>query len=106
MGRLTDPAQGYCEMYCENYGVPGCSPESCAMKHEVEMYEALKQLEGIVPFDRLIALAAADRDGRIIVLPEKATLVSAVCQNKDGIYLMNHMGVYEVNSEVCHEPKE
>lgn len=70
MDRLTDPSQGYCEKYCENFGVPGCSPESCAMKHEVEMYEVLKQLEGIVSFDRLIELTAADRDGEIIILPQ------------------------------------
>lgn len=34
MDRLTDSAQGYCEMYCENYGIPGCDPETCARKGE------------------------------------------------------------------------
>lgn len=106
MDRLTDAARGYCEKYCENYGVPGCSPESCGMKAEVSIYEGLRRLENIVLYDRLLELAEADRDERIIVLPKKATLISAVCQNKDGIYLMNHMGVYEVNSEVRHEPKK
>lgn len=69
MKRLTDPAQGYCEMYCENYGIPGCEPETCARKSEVAMYERLKDVEGIVLFERLVELAFADRDGRCVVLP-------------------------------------
>lgn len=71
MDRLTDSAQGYCEMYCENYGIPGCDPETCARKGEVAMYERLKDVEGIVPFDRLVELAQADRAGLAKVLPCK-----------------------------------
>lgn len=71
MDRLTDSAQGYCEMYCENYGIPGCDPETCARKGEVAMYERLKDVEGIVPFDRLVELAFADRAGLAKVLPCK-----------------------------------
>ena len=35
------------------------------------MYDALKSIEGIVPFDRLLELADADRAGRLVVLPVK-----------------------------------
>lgn len=70
MDRLTDSAQGYCEMYCENYGIPGCDPETCARKGEVAMYERLKDVEGIVPFDRLVKLAFADRAGKCLIVPD------------------------------------
>ena len=61
--RLTDPAQGYCEKYCTHYLLPGCDPETCCRKNEVRMYEALKQIEGRVSFERLVLLAAADQKG-------------------------------------------
>ena len=71
MERLTSPAEGYCEKYCPDYIMPGCDPEKCAHKNDVTMYEALKSIEGIVPFDRLCELAEADKDGRLVVLPCK-----------------------------------
>ena len=63
--RLTSSAEGYCEKYCPDYIMPGCDPEKCAYKNDVAMYEALKSIEGIVPFDRLRELAQADRDGKL-----------------------------------------
>lgn len=57
MERLTSPAEGYCEKYCPDCIMPGCDPEKCAHKNDVAMYEALKSIEGIVPFDRLRDLA-------------------------------------------------
>lgn len=71
MDRLTSPAEGYCETYCNDYIMPECDPEKCAHKHDVAMYEALKSIEGIVPFDRIHELARADREGRCVVLPCK-----------------------------------
>lgn len=69
MDRLTDTAQGYCEMYCKKYGRCFAEPETCEHKAEVAMYEKLKEIEGIVPFDRLLELAVSDRAGRCIILP-------------------------------------
>lgn len=94
MERLTDPAQGYCEMYCENYGVPGCWPETCARKNEVAMYEKLKEIEGIVPFDRLLELAFADRAGRCEVLP---------CGPGDTVWLIVRRGLYRVEQWTVHQ---
>ncbi len=71
MERLTSPAEGYCEKYCPDCIMPGCDPEKCAHKNDVAMYEALKSIEGIVPFDRLRELAQADLEGRCVVLPRK-----------------------------------
>ncbi|MGN0999712.1 MAG: hypothetical protein ACI4PO_09190 [Faecousia sp.] len=71
MERLTDCAQGYCEMYCKKYGYCFGDPGDCIFKDEVKMYEALKSIEGIVPFDRLLELSVADNDGRLAVLPCK-----------------------------------
>ena len=72
MERLTDCAQGYCEMYCKKYGHCFEDPGDCIFKDEIKMYDALKSIEGIVPFDRLLELADADRAGRLVVLPCKA----------------------------------
>ena len=72
MERLTDCAQGYCEMYCKEYGHCFGEPGDCIFKDEIKMYDALKSIEGIVPFDRLLELADADRAGRLVVLPCKA----------------------------------
>ena len=71
MERLTDCAQGYCEMYCKKYGHCFEDPEDCSFKDEIKLYDAIKSIEGIVPFDRLLELADADRAGRLVVLPCK-----------------------------------
>ena len=71
MERLTDCAQGYCEMYCKKYGHCFGDPGDCIFKDEIKLYEAVKSIEGIVPFDRLLELADADRAGRLVVLPCK-----------------------------------
>lgn len=70
MQRLTDPAQGYCEMYCKKYGRCFGDPGDCIFEKEKDMYERLKDIEGIVPFERLVELAFADRDGRCLIVPE------------------------------------
>ena len=70
MERLTDCAQGYCEMYYKKYGHCFEDPGDCIFKDEIKMYDALKSIEGIVPFDRLLELADADRAGRLVVLDE------------------------------------
>lgn len=69
MERLTDCAQGYCEMYCKKYMLCFESPEDCIFKDEIKLYDAIKSIEGIVPFDRLLELACADKAGRLVVLP-------------------------------------
>ena len=69
MERLTDCAQGYCEMYCKKYGHCFGDPGDCIFKDEIKLYEAVKSIEGIVPFDRLLELACADKAGRLVVLP-------------------------------------
>ena len=71
MKRLTDCAQGYCEMYCKKYGHCFGDPGDCIFKDEIKLYEAVKSIEGIVPFDRLLELADADRAGKLVVLPCK-----------------------------------
>ena len=71
MERLTDCAQGYCEMYCKKYMLCFEDPEDCSFKDEIKLYDAIKSIEGIVPFDRLLELADADRAGRLVVLPCK-----------------------------------
>ena len=71
MDRLTDCAQGYCEMYCKKYMLCFEDPEDCIFKDEIKLYDAIKSIEGIVPFDRLLELAVADKAGRLVVLPCK-----------------------------------
>ena len=71
MERLTDCAQGYCEMYCKKYMLCFEAPEDCIFKDEIKLYDAVKSIEGIVPFDRLLELACADKAGRLVVLPCK-----------------------------------
>ena len=53
MEKLTDSAQGYCEMYCKKYGHCFGDPGDCVFQHEVKMYEALKDYEctGMSPMD-------------------------------------------------------
>lgn len=70
MQQLTDPAQGYCEMYCKKYGQCFGDPGDCIFEKEKDMYEKLKGIEGIVPFERLVELAFADRDGRCLIVPD------------------------------------
>ena len=86
MERLTDCAQGYCEMYCKKYGHCFEDPGDCIFKDEIKMYDALKSIEGIVPFDRLLELADADRAGRLVVLP---------CKVGDAVYQIDAERVYE-----------
>lgn len=69
MERLTNCAQGYCEMYCKKYMLCFEDPEDCTFKDEIKLYDAIKSIEGIVPFDRLLELACADKAGRLVVLP-------------------------------------
>lgn len=83
MERLTDCAQGYCEMYCKVYERCFDEPDNCAFHNEVKLYEALKSIEGIVPLERLLELADADRAGRLVVLP---------CKVGDTVYWL-HNGV-------------
>lgn len=71
MERLTDCAQGYCEMYCKKYRHCFGDPGDCIFKEEIKLYDAVKSIEGIVLFDRLLELADADRAGRLVVLPCK-----------------------------------
>ena len=78
MERLTDCAQGYCEMYCKKYGHCFEDPGDCIFKDEIKLYDAVKSIEGIVPFDRLLELACADKAGQLVVLP---------CKVGDSIYI-------------------
>lgn len=78
MERLTNCAQGYCEMYCKKYGHCFGDPGDCIFKDEIKLYDAVKSIEGIVPFDRLLELACADKAGRLVVLP---------CKVGDSIYI-------------------
>lgn len=71
MERLTDCAQGYCEMYCKKYMLCFKDPENCVFKDEIKLYDALKSIEGIVPFGRLLELADADKAGQLVILPCK-----------------------------------
>ena len=86
MERLTDCAQGYCEMYCKKYMLCFEDPEDCSFKDEIKLYDAIKSIEGIVPFDRLLELADADRAGRLVVLP---------CKVGDTVYQIDAERVYE-----------
>ena len=69
MERLTDCAQGYCEMYCKKYEYCFGDPGDCIFKDEIKLYDAVKSIEGIVPFERLLELACADKAGRLVLLP-------------------------------------
>lgn len=71
MERLTNCAQGYCEMYCKKYMLCFEDPEDCIFKDEIKLYDAVKSIEGIVPFERLLELACADKAGQLVVLPCK-----------------------------------
>ena len=86
MDRLTDCAQGYCEMYCKKYEHCFGDPGDCIFKDEIKLYEAVKSIEGIVPFDRLLELACADKAGRLVVLP---------CKVGDTVYQIDAERVYE-----------
>ena len=86
MERLTDCAQGYCEMYCKKYEHCFEEPGDCIFKDEIKLYEAVKSIEGIVPFDRLLELADADRAGQLVMLP---------CKVGDTVYQIDAERVYE-----------
>lgn len=61
MERLTDCAQGYCEMYCKKYGHCFGDPGDCILQDEVKMYESLKDYEctGMSPGDiKTMAISA------------------------------------------------
>lgn len=107
MERLTDCAQGYCEMYCKKYGHCFEDPENCVFKDEIKLYDALKSIEGIVPLDRLLELADADKDGRLVVLDEKIAL--SMCAGARAIENNKRLfGVtygYDIFG-VCGGPKE
>lgn len=45
MERLTCMAQGYCEMYCENYDCCFAEPETCKYSKQVQLYEKLRDYE-------------------------------------------------------------
>ena len=83
MERLTDCAQGYCEMYCKKYEHCFEEPGDCIFKDEIKLYEAVKSIEGIVPFDRLLELADSDRAGKLVMLP---------CKVGDTVYEPNKRG--------------
>ena len=85
MDRLTDCAQGYCEMYCKKYGHCFGDPGDCIFKDEVKMYEKLKSIDGIITFDRPLELAVSDKAGQIIILPcEVGDTGYRVIRSKDG----------------------
>ena len=97
MERLTDCAQGYCEVYCDNYTRCFSEPDACKRKHEVLLYERLKAYErtGMEPREivrcskniddifkltqqidkkklaHISELANAENEGRLVVLPCK-----------------------------------
>ena len=79
MERLTDCAQGYCEMYCKKYMLCFEDPEDCTFKDEIKLYDAIKSIEGVVPFERLLELACADKAGRLVELP---------CKVGDAVYVI------------------
>lgn len=64
MEKLTDSAQGYCEMYCKKYGRCFGDPGDCVFQNEVKMYEALKDYEctGMSPMDIKTIAATAIRE--------------------------------------------
>ena len=91
MERLTDCAQGYCEMYCKKYMLCFEDPEDCIFKDEIKLYDAIKSIEGIVPFDRLLELACADKDGRLVVLPCKVG--DTIYYTREGWPVVEHIKV-------------
>lgn len=47
MERLTNAAQGYCEVYCKRFGRCFAEPGECSHQGEIAMYERLKEYESI-----------------------------------------------------------
>ena len=82
MERLTDCAQGSCEMYCKKYMLCFEDPEDCTFKDEIKLYDAIKSIEGIVPFERLLELACADKAGRLVKLPFVAMVEQSLQDGK------------------------
>ena len=72
MERLTCPAQGYCEMYCREYGQCFAEPETCSYAKEISLYERLKDYESsrLEPLEVRI-VEQAKRDGRLFMPPVK-----------------------------------
>lgn len=68
MERLTDCAQGYCEVYCKKYGHCFGDPGDCIFNDEVAMYEKLKAIEAAISADHLFELVRAEREGRLAML--------------------------------------
>lgn len=93
MERLTDCAQGYCEMYCKKYGTCFEDPGDCIFKDEIKLYEAVKSIEGIVPFERLLELACADKAGRLVVLP---------CKVGDTVHFVYEGNIHDVRVQGIH----
>ena len=73
-------------MYCKKCGHCFGDPGDCIFKDEIKLYDAVKSIEGIVPFDRLLELACADKAGRLVVLP---------CKVGDTVYQIDAERVYE-----------
>lgn len=75
MERLTDCAQGYCEVYCDHYTSCFSEPDVCKRKHEVQLYERLKAYEstGLEPENMAHweEQFIAECEGRLLVLPCK-----------------------------------
>lgn len=60
MARLTNAAQGYCEVYCQKFGRCFAEPGECIRQGEIAMYEKLKEYESIGLTPELIAEMRAD----------------------------------------------
>lgn len=90
MERLTDMAQGYCEVYCDFWAKCTEEPENCQWKNEVNLYNRLREYEatGLEPeqiirardtlecFDNIgikrgNEIVKAEQEGRLVVLPCK-----------------------------------
>lgn len=104
MERLTDCAQGYCEVYCDRYTSCFSEPDACERKYEVQLYERLKDYEGTglepeeivvlrkmyrayteqldgMSIQRFLDLVQAENEGRLVVLP---------CKAGDAVYELAH----------------
>ena len=90
MEKLTDSAQGYCEMYCKKYGHCFGDPGDCVFHDEVKMYESLKGYEctGMSPVDiKTMAITALREQEQKRWIPVKERVPENI-----GLYLVieNH----------------
>lgn len=69
MERLTDCAQGYCEVYCDFYTSCFSGPDVCEREYEVQLYERLKYYESAALREQPRWISVEER------LPEEATRV-------------------------------